>query len=113
MTHQSILSEQVVAREPTEIHYLPRFVSQKHVHTQNDWNSELDVKTEIDVPIHVIVGFQERVWRDKQEHKIDIFVRLFVSCAQGVIGNEKYPDAGIRVDYDDDIYSKVYGNIVS
>ena len=39
------------------------------------------------------------------------FYRPAVSSGQRVIGTEKYPDAGILLNYDDDDYSQGYGQI--
>ena len=41
----------------------------------------------------------------------DTFCRLPVTSCQCVIGTEKYPDAGISLNYDDDDYSQGYHQI--
>ena len=41
----------------------------------------------------------------------DTFCRLPVVSAQGIIGTEKYPDAGILLNYDDDDYIQGYHQI--
>ena len=41
----------------------------------------------------------------------DTFCRLPVVSAQCIIGTEKYPDAGILFNYDDDYYSQGYDQI--
>ena len=41
----------------------------------------------------------------------DTFCRLPVVSAQRIIGTEKYPDAGILLNYDDDDYSQGYHQI--
>ena len=43
--------------------------------------------------------------------KNDTFCRLPIVTAQGVIGTEKYPDAAILLNYDDDDYSQGYHQI--
>ena len=57
-----LLAEQNVSGAPTELHYIEGSVIHKIVSAQKDCNFELDVKDEYDVPIYVVVGFQERVW---------------------------------------------------
>ena len=58
----------------------------------------------MNVPIWIIIGFQQRDRRDSQILKIDCFCRLPVTSAQCIIGTEKYPDGGVLLNYDDDIY---------
>ena len=41
----------------------------------------------------------------------DTFCRLPVSSAQCIIGTEKYPDAGIFLNYEDDDYAQGYHQI--
>ena len=41
----------------------------------------------------------------------DTFYGLLVNSAQGIIGTEIYPDAGIILKYDDDDYSQGYSQI--
>ena len=41
----------------------------------------------------------------------DTFCRLPVTNAQGIIGLNKYPDAGILLNYDDVYFSQGYGEI--
>ena len=62
----------------------------------------------MNVPIWVIIGFQQRDKQDSQNLKKDTFCRLPVISAQCFIGTEKYPDAGILLNYDDDNYSQGY-----
>ena len=49
----------------------------------------------MNVPIWIIIGFQQRDRHDSQKMNKDTFCRLPVVSAQCVIGTEKYPDAGI------------------
>ena len=41
----------------------------------------------------------------------DTFYRPLVTSAQCIIGTEKYPDGGILLIYNDDVYSQGYGQI--
>ena len=44
----------------------------------------------------------KRVWRDNQQHDIDVLVRTLVSGAQCIISTGKSPDADLNIFYDDD-----------
>ena len=59
-------------------------------------------------PVWIIIGFQQQDRQDSQNLNNDTFCRLPVVSAQCVIGTEKYPDAGILLNYDDDDYSQGY-----
>ena len=63
------------------------------------------------VPIWTIIRFQQRDRQDSQNLNNDTFCRLPVTCCRCIIGNEKNPDAGIFLNYDDDDYSQRYGQI--
>ena len=65
----------------------------------------------MNVPIWIIIGFQQRDRQDSQNLNNDTFCRLPVVSAQCIIGTEKYPDAGILLNYDDDNYSQGYHQI--
>ena len=62
----------------------------------------------MNVPIWIIIGFQQRGRQDSQNLKKDTFCRLSVTSCQCIIGTEKYPDGGIFLIYDDDDYSRSY-----
>ena len=62
----------------------------------------------MNVPIWIIIGFQQQDRQDCQILNNDTFCRLPVVSAQGIIGTENYPDAGILLNYDDDDYSQGY-----
>ena len=62
----------------------------------------------MNVPIWVIIGFQQRSRQDSQKLIIDLFL-LPVNSAQCISGIEKYPDAGLKLNYVDDDYSHGYG----
>ena len=71
-------------------------------------NFELGSQESMNVPIWVIIGFQQRGRQDSQKLNIDLFL-LPVNSAQCIIGIEKYPDAGLKLNYVDDDYSHGYG----
>ena len=108
---QSILSKQILSETPTELRYVERSVFLKEVNNQNLWNIELGSHENMNVPIWIIIGFQQRDRQDSQNLNNDTFCRLPVVSAQCNIGTEKYPDAGILLNYDDDDYSQGYHQI--
>ena len=108
---QSTLSKQILSKTPTELRYVERSVFMKEVNNQNLWNFELGSHEIMKVPIWNIIGFQQRDRQDSQNLNIDTFCRLPVVSAQCIIGTEKYPDAGILLNYDDDEYSQGYHQI--
>ena len=65
----------------------------------------------MNVPIWIILRFQEPDGQGSLNLNNDTFCRLPVISAQHVIGTEKYPDAGILLNYADDDYSQGYHQI--
>ena len=61
--------------------------------------------------IWTTIGFQERDGQDSQNLNIDSFCRLPVTSAQCLICTEKYPDAGLLLNYDHDENSQGYSQI--
>ena len=108
-TQQRISSKRFISRDPTELHYLERSVFRKDINAKTDWIFRFGLTNEIVIPIDVVVGFQERFWRNNQQHKNYLFVRLPGPCAQCCIRAESYPDAGIKINFADDKYSQCYG----
>ena len=106
MSQQAILSQQILSETPTELRYVERSVFMKEVNNQNLWNFELGSQENMNVPIWIIIGFQQQDRQDSQNLKNDTFCRLPVVSAHCVIGTEKYPDAGILLNYADDDYSQ-------
>ena len=108
---QNILSKQIFSKTPRELRYVQRSVFMKEVNNQNLWNLELGSQESMNVPIWIIIGFQQQDRQDSQNLNNDTFCRLPVVSAQCVIGTEKYPDAGMLLNYDDDDYSQGYHQI--
>ena len=108
---QNTLSKQIFSRTPTQLRYLERSVFMKQVNIQNLWNFGLGSHENMSVPIWIIIGFQQRDRQDSQNLNNDTFCRLPVVSAQYITGTEKYPDAGILLNYDDDNYSQGYHQI--
>ena len=55
---QSILSNQIFKKMPTELRYVERSVLMKEVKNHNSWNFELGSQENMNVPIWTIIGFQ-------------------------------------------------------
>ena len=97
---QSILSKQFLSKTPTELKYNERSVFMKEVKNQKLWNFELGSQERMNVPIWVIIGFQQQDRQDSQNLNNDTFCWLPVTSCLCKIGTEKYP--GIFLNYDDD-----------
>ena len=111
VTQQNILMKQIVNKIPTELQYIEKSVFMKEVNTQNLWSFELGTQEGVNVPIYVIVGFQQQDRQNSQNENNDSFYRPPVISAQCIIGTERYPDNAILLNYDDDDYNQGYGQI--
>ena len=111
MSQQGIMSKQILNKTPTELRYVERSVFMKEVNNQNLWTFELGSQQNMNVPIWIIIGFQQQDRQDSQNLNSDTFCRLPVVSAQCVIGTEKYPDAGILLNYDDEDFYQGYHQI--
>ena len=80
----------------------------KEVNNQKIWIFELGSQENMNVPILIIIGFQQQDLQDSRNLNNDIFCRMTVVSAQCSIGTEKYPDAGILLNYANDDYSQGY-----
>ena len=83
----------------------------KEIKIQNLWNFELGSQERMNVPIWIIVRFQQRDTQDSQDSNNDNVCRLPVTSDQCSIGTEKYPDNGTLLNYIDDFYSQGYAEI--
>ena len=61
---QSYLSNKILSKTPTELRYIERSVFMKEVNNQNLWNSELGSDENMNVPIWINIGFEQR---DRQD----------------------------------------------
>ena len=102
---------QITDKIPTELRYVERSVFMKEVNTQNLWSFDLGTHENMNVPIWIIVGFQQRDRQDSQNLANDTFCSLPITSAQCVISTENYPDSAILLNYDDDDYNQGYGLI--
>ena len=111
LKEQGIIMNQITAKIPTELRYVERSVFMKEVNTQNLWSFELGTQEGVNVPIWIIVGFQQSDRQHDQNLNNDTFYRPPVTSAQCIIGTEKYPDSAILLNNNDDDYSQGYGLI--
>ena len=102
-----------VSKAATELSYFKRSPLMKDVTTENNWTFELGLRDGIDLPIYGIVGFLQRDQFNQQHQITDRFYRPSIVNAQCIIGNEKFPDAGIKCKYAIDKKSEVYVEFVS
>ena len=105
------LMNQIKKNTPTLFHYPEKSVFMKQVNTQNLWTFELGTQEGVNVPIWIIVGFQQSGRQNDQNINNDTFYRPLVTSAQCIIGTEKYPDPGNLSNYNDDDYSQGYAQI--
>ena len=105
------LMTQIKKNTPTQLNYIERSVFMKEVNTQSLWSFELGSQEGINTPIWVFIAFQQNDRQNDQNLNNDTFYRPLVTSAQCIIGTEKYPDSGILLNYNDDDYSKGYGQI--
>ena len=108
---QNILMNQITKKKPTELHYPERSVFMKVMNTQNFWTFELGTQEGVTVPIWIYVVFQQNDRQHDQSLNNDIFYKMPVTSAQCIIENEKYPDSGNFLNYNDDDYSQGFGKI--
>ena len=111
LKEQGILVKQITDKIPTALRYVKRSVFMKEVNTQTFWSFELDTQEGINVPIWIIVSFQQSDRQNDQNLDNDTFYRTLVTSAQCIIGTEKYPDSVILINYNDDDYSQGCGLI--
>ena len=72
---QNILSNQILKKLPTELRSIERSVFMKESSNQNLWNFELGSQKSMNVPIWIIVGFQQEDRQDSQNPNNDTFCR--------------------------------------
>ena len=83
---QAIIFRQISSRTPTELQYVERSVVMKEVVTQTFWTFESRTQEGNNVPIWIIVGFQQRDRQDSQILSNDTFYRPPVTSTQCPIG---------------------------
>ena len=103
----------VVSKAPTELSLIKWSSYRKDVTTENNWVFELSVGDGIDILIHLTVGFMQRDQFNQQHQNNDTLYRPSVVNAHCILGNEKFPDAGIICIYAIDKFSQAFDEIVS
>ena len=83
----------------------------KEENNQKLWKFELGSQESMNVPLWIVIGFQQQDRQDSQNLNIDTFCRLPVVSAECIIGKEKHPDRGVSLNYDDDDYAQGYSQI--
>ena len=97
---------------PTELSWIKRFVCSKDVQQQSELNFNFDVIEGKSLPIFVIVSFQQSYRLNVQLWKKNSFRRPPVKLAKCLIGNERYTDGSIFLNYAENEYSQSYSQIV-
>ena len=59
-TQQFMLHKQILNKTPTELQYVERSFLLKDVNAQNLWTFELGTQEGINVPVWILVGFEQR-----------------------------------------------------
>ena len=111
LEQQNKIMNQIVKKMATELRYPEGSVFMNEVSVQSSWTFELGTQEGINVPIWIYVPFQQNDRQHDQNLNNDYFVRLPVTSAQAIIGNEKNPDTGNLLNFDDDDYSQGYHQI--
>ena len=63
----------------------------KKVNTQKFWSFELGTREGTNIPIWIVIGFQQKDRQDSQNLNNYTFYRPVVISAQCIIGSEKKP----------------------
>ena len=105
---QTLVREQIISRAPTHLSYIERSVSVKNVDAQKGWFFGLRVKSSKDVPIYVMVGFQNRDGFHKAATNTGIFYRPRFFIPQINIGKESFLEKRTNIDYAKDTVSQDY-----
>ena len=81
--------------------------------TQNstDFSWRLSVKSSPEVPRYIIVGFQAGKSND-QEQNPSIFDNVNVDNIYAMLNSTRYPTADYNIDFDENKFSRVYGDAV-
>ena len=105
--NQTLVKEQILNKEPTELRFLERSVFRKNVDTNNNWTFELGQSENLN-PVYIIVGFMQQNKLNSQVHNNSVFDTLPIIQAQCKIGSENFPENGIMCDYSRYNYCDAY-----
>ena len=89
---ERLLMKQIVDKRPTELQYIERFVFMKEVNTQTLVTFEFGTQGGKNVPVGIIVAFQQRGRQDSQNLANDTFNRTPVASCQCFIGTKNILD---------------------
>ena len=70
---QASISKQISRKHPTDLQYVERSVLMKEVKTQNLWSFELGTQERINIPVWVLITFQQRDGQDSKNLNNDSF----------------------------------------
>ena len=101
--------KQITNRMPTGLTYIERSVFMKQVDDQKEWQYDLGVEGSMNIPIWIIIGFQQQNRKDSQNLSNDTFCRLPVVSAKCVTNTENYPNEAILINHTDDNFNQGYG----
>ena len=76
----------------------------EEANTKNLWSFKLGSQEGINIPVWIIVDFQQSDRQHDQNLNNDNFYRAPVISTQCIIGTEKHPDSAILLNYNDDDY---------
>ena len=101
------MSIQTLSKIPTELQYVDRCFHERSEYS-NFMEFELGTQEGINVPIRIVIGFQQRDRQNSQKLNNVTFYRPPVTSAQCIIRTEKYLDSAILLNFDDDDYRQGY-----
>ena len=78
---------------------------------QKTWNFQIGAQGGVNLPIWIVIGFQQQKRQDTQDLNNDSFCRLPVTSCHCIIGMENYPGAALLLTYNNDDYSQGYRQI--
>ena len=79
---EGFLSEQILTKTHMELRCIERFVFVNEVNNKNSWNFVLGSQENMNVPIWIIIEFQQKDRLDSQNSNNDSFCRLPVIVAE-------------------------------
>ena len=93
----------------TSMSFIERSMNSLAITQNNEWTHTLGVKSGIDRPIYVIVGFKTTARRaEAQNQNGGVFDNCPVMSANVKVGTDRFPDDGINVDYTVGDYDEAY-----
>ena len=92
--NQTLVKEQILNKEATELSFLERTVFRKNVDATNNWIFELGQSEKLN-PVYIIVGFMDSNKFRSQIQNNSVFDRLGVVYCVCKIGSENFPENGI------------------